>query len=255
MKTLIITILIWTSLTGFPPGEPSKACTFTAPETLHLAEQLTHLLPEGMWRGKMANGKEAAFQFQPSGEALWFTYGSRGLENLEGYIWHISSLSKASAMLELYAKNGAKAYSFEVEGDCQSLVLEDKGSGKTVLRHEHGSPEVQLERLRAALSGSWENTIYPFDIKDLEGAYLKYRFYDTGKMERLCGASGQMIKDRGEWTLSNDGKHLIMQFEDGTKAVAEIKHLDIDEMVLTHVLACTDQRFATGLKDFFFNRH
>ncbi len=257
MKTFIISTLLLCSLSlALPQAAFSKACTFTASETLHLAEQLTHILPEGMWRGKMQNGKEAAFQFQYSGEVFWFTHGKAGLEAFDDYYWHISPLGQESALLELYSKHGNKAYAFELGGDCQNLVMEDNDNrAKTVLRHENGQPEFNLDRMRAQLSGSWENTIYPFELKGIEGAYLKYRFYGTGKMERVCGATGQVINDRGDWALSNDGQHLIMRFEDGTNAVAEIKHLDIDEMVLTHVLSCQDQRFTTGMKDFFFNRH
>ena len=256
MKTLFLTTLLvcWGAFSFSAPISIEENCSFVTSETLTLAQQLLYTLPEGMWRGTTRDGKEAAIQFTDSGEAYWFTFGRRGITDFQDYQWFVYAPTAETAVLELQKENGQATYAFEVKAECQSISLYNLQTGaQLVLGHDPASSEASLLEMKEMLDGKWENNTYPFDIKGIDGAYLKYRFYGTGKMERLCGTPEQTIRAVGEWHLSNDGQLLIMTFDDDATVIAEIKHLDMDELVLTHVLACEDERFATGRKDFFFN--
>ncbi|MCB0571831.1 MAG: hypothetical protein KDC66_18820 [Phaeodactylibacter sp.] len=257
MKTLLLsTLLVCLGANAISSTLPTENCAFVVSETLTLADQLVYTLPDGMWRGDARNGIETVIQFEPSGKAFWFAYGKEGLSGLNRYQWVVYGPSTETAMLELRDENGRTAYTFEVEAQCQSISLDNLRTGALLkLNHDQGCPEANLEGMERMLNGKWENNTYPFEIKGIEGAYLKYRFFENGKLERLCGSADKNIHAGGQWQLANDGRHVVMSFEDGSTVVAEIKHLDMDELVLSHVLACEDQRFATREKDFFFNRN
>lgn len=257
MKTLLLsTLLVCLGVNVFSSTLPKEECSFVVSETLTLAEQLLVTLPEGMWRGETREGSEAALQFEPSGKAYWLSFGREGLSGLEHYDWSVYAPTPGTAVLELHGENGKISYVFEVEAQCESISLDNLYTGARLrLNHDHGRSPAAVNSMKKMLDGRWENNTYPFEIRDIEGAYLKYRFFAGGRMERLCGSAEKNIRAAGDWELSNDGRHIIMSFDDGSTVVAEVKHLDLDELVLTHVLSCEDQRFATGRRDFFFNRN
>lgn len=256
MKTLMLsalTVCIGLVFSAFATGDTS--CAFNLNGNLTLSAQLYQALPDGVWVGAAKGGKEAVLQFHASGKADWFTYGRNGLSDYREFTWSVQSLGDDEARLELSDRDGRRQLSFEVEPACQGMTLTENGKGIFLsLEHETPTSIAEYRQKENLLAGKWENTTYPFDLKSMEGAYLKYAFYKSGKFERMLGCADRNIKESGQWWLAKDGQHLVMRLDDGQTTVAEVKYLEMDELVLQHVLACDDKDFNTGEKDFFFNR-
>lgn len=256
MKTLTLSMLMACYSFVFSAfASADSSCAFDTNENLTLTTQLNRALPDGIWAGNTQNGQEAVLQFHPSGTADWFSYNGKGLMGYQDYTWSVTPVNEEEARLELTASDFSKTLAFQVETDCQSLKLADLGQGVVLaLEHESADSKAQRSQKESMLAARWENTTYPFDLQSMEGAYLKYNFLKNGRFERTLGCASRNIKDAGEWWLAKDGQHLVMRMDSGETTVAEIKYLELDEMVLKHVLNCEDKDFATGDKDFFFNR-
>lgn len=231
------------------------SCAFDLNENLTLTHQLYRSLPDGVWTAETQNGQKAVLQFHPSGTADWFTSNAKGLSGYKDFTWAVIPISEEEARLELTANDHSESFTFEVEPACQSLKLSEPDRG-FFLRLEHETAESKAVRSQkeTLLAARWENTTYPFDLKSMEGAYLKYNFQKNGRFERMLGCASRNIKEAGDWWLAKDGLHLVMRLDNGETTVAEIKYLEMDEMVLKHVLNCEERDFATGDRDFFFNR-
>ena len=256
MKNLILGMLLACfSFALFASATVDSSCAFDINQNLTLTTQLQRALPDGIWAGKTQNGQEAILQFRTSGTVDWFTFSRNGLTGYQDYIWMVTPVSENEARLELTASDHSRRFIFQVETACQSLKLTSFNQGIALsLEHESSDSKARRNQKENMLAGKWENTTYPFDMKSIEGAYLKYSFHNNGRFERMLGCANQYIKDAGEWWLAKDGQHLVMRLDSGETTVAEIKYLELDEMVLQHILNCEDKSFATGDRDFFFNR-
>ena len=256
MKTLIIgTFLACFGLTFSVSASPDTSCAFDLNENLTLTTQLHKALPGGIWSSDAPVGQEIVLQFYDSGTADWFTYNTNGLCAYKGYSWSVIPVNENEVRLELSARDNSRHLTFEVEIACHSITLTDRAEGLSLaLKYESTGTDAQHHNKEQILAGKWENTTYPFDLRSIEGAYLKYSFHNNGRFDRLLGCAGRNIKESGEWWLAKDGQHLVMRLDNGETTIAEIKYLELDEMVLHHVLSCEDRNFATGDKDFFFNR-
>lgn len=158
---------------------------------------------------------------------------------------------------------------------CGSLVLEDVQTGQQQLLevafttagitlstctgslHIRKQPQMEsaAQKAKEGVQGKWENTTYPFDNATENGmAYLRYQFRPNGTFERALGMGETTTSEAGEWAISQDGKRLILTFEQGGITVASLKYLEFDELVLEHTLTCEDPLFATASRDFYFNR-
>ena len=256
MKNLILGMLLACLSFAFSAfATADSSCAFDVNENLTLTTQLQRALPDGLWAGSTQSGQKAILQFRTSGTADWFTFDSNGLTAYQDFAWSVTPVNEDEARLELTATDYSTYFIFQVETACQSLKLTSLNRDMALsLEHESSDSKAQRSQKENMLSGKWENTTYPFDIQSMEGAYLKYNFYNNGRFERLLGCRKQNIKDAGDWWLAKDGQHLVMRLDSGETTVAEIKYLELDEMVLQHILNCEDRSFATGDKDFFFNR-
>ena len=256
MKTLMPSMLLACLSFVFPAlAEVDSSCAFNLDDNLTLTTQLQRALPNGKWVSDMQNGQETVLQFHTSGTADWFTFNENGLSGYKNFTWTVTPLGDDQAQLVLAARDYSQRLVFEVKPACQSLKLTEVHNGFALtLEHESAESKARRTQKESILAASWENTTYPFDLKSMDGAYLKYCFHSNGRFERMLGDSRQNIKSNGEWWLDKDGQHLVMRFESGETTVAEIKYLELDEMVLQHVLNCENRDFATGNKDFFFNR-
>lgn len=254
MKTLTYSMLLACfsfAYSAFASGDSS--CAFNLNENLTLTTRLYQALPEGMWVGNTQDGRKAMLQFHTSGAADWFTFDGKGMSAYKDFTWAVRSVNDDEAKLELTAAGGSGNFVFQVETGCHNLTLTDS-SEDIALTLEYESADSRARQKENILAGRWENNTYPFDLGPLEGAYLKYNFDKNGRFLRMLGCANRNIKEAGEWRLANDGQHLVMRFDSGETTVAEIKYLELDEMVLHHVLNCEDSDFATGDRDFFFNR-
>lgn len=256
MKTLTLSMLLvclTIVFSGFASADSS--CAFELNANLTLSNQLYRALPDGMWAGKAQDGHDVVLQFHPSGTADWFTSNGSSLSGYQNYSWAVLPVGEEDARLELTANDEAGRLTFQVETACQTLKLTGLHSGIALtLEHETAESKARHRQKERLLAAKWENTTYPFDLTSMEGAYLKYNFRTDGRFERLLGCTSRNLQEAGDWWLAKDGEHLVMQFDTGETTVAKIKYLEMDEMVLQHVLHCEDQSFVTGDKDFFFNR-
>lgn len=256
MKTLALSVLMACFSYVFSASSSAdSSCAFDLDEDLTLATQLYRALPDGIWTGLMQDGSEAVLQFHASGKADWFTYGKNGLSGFDGFTWAVRPLNEDEARLELVNRDNSKQLSFAVEIACQSMELAEASNGISLfLKHGSSASNAAYRKKETLLAGKWENTTYPFDLKSIEGAYLKYTFHKNGKFERMLGCADRNIRESGQWWLAKEGQHLVMRLDNGETTVAEIKHVEMDELVLKHILYCEDKAFTTGERDFFFNR-
>ncbi len=116
----------------------------------------------------------------------------------------------------------------------------------------------QAARMHAALTGRWENTLYPFEQNGssiLAGAFLSYNFRADGTYVKTLSGAGKRIEENGRWEVSPDGA-MIFLFEAGDviPETIRIKYIEADELVLEHALKCDDPGFCTHLKSFYFNK-
>ena len=256
MKTLTLSMLLACFIivfSGFASADTS--CAFDLNTNLTLSNQLHRALPDGVWAGKAQNGRDVVLQFHPSGTADWFTADGSNLSGYQNFSWAVLPVNEEEAKLELAAIGQFSHHTFQVKTDCQTLKLTDLHSGMSLtLKHETAESKARHNQKETLLAAKWENTTYPFDLKSMEGAYLKYSFLPNGRFERRLGCASRNIRESGEWWLAKDGQHLVMRFDRGETTVAKIKYLEMDEMVLQHVLNCEDKSFVTSEKNFFFNR-
>lgn len=256
MKTLTFSMLL--ACFGFVYSAFASAdssCAFDLNENLTLTTQLHNALPAGIWVGNTEDGREAVLQFHHSGTADWFTFEGERMSAYEAYSWAVISIGEDEAKLELTARDHTKHLAFQVKTGCYSLMLADTFKGISLnLEYESTDSNARHSQKENMLAGRWENNTYPFDLESIEGAYLKYNFGKNGRFERLLGCANRNRKEAGEWWLAKDGQHLVMRLDSGETTVAEIKYLEMDEMVLHHVLTCEERDFTTGDRDFFFNR-
>ena len=112
-----------------------------------------------------------------------------------------------------------------------------------------------------SLIGSWENSIYPFEVqaengtrKQMEGAFLKYYFNENGTYKKVMGTREKKIEEFGSWEVSEDASTLVITSDCTATQSIKIKYLQLDELVLEQSLKSTEVDFCTGVKDFFFNK-
>jgi len=264
MKTLTFGLwLACISMLHAQLNAKSSDCTFGIQGESSPASQISANLPSGLWTGYNQSGEEVSLQFFESGLAHWFTHcRERSEKKARLFNWECqTSQNPEGTDLVLWDWSTGQKMIFEVETDCSSIQLESKNRTRALeLSYKAPASERRLNHLKRVIAGGWENTTYPFDYKpqeasQLEEAYLKYRFLPDGRFERQIGNQAKNIKESGSWMIAKDGAHLILTFEDGSVSVGEIKYLEMDEMVLQHLVSCQDATFNTIRKDFYFNRY
>ena len=110
--------------------------------------------------------------------------------------------------------------------------------------------------------------MYPFEIatasksennfgQEIEGAFLYYEFREDGTYIKAFGSNNEKVEETGKWNLSDNGSILFLHPSNDCQAQSQqvnIKHLQLDELVLEQSLNTRNTNFCTGLKDFYFNK-
>ncbi len=119
---------------------------------------------------------------------------------------------------------------------------------------------------KAIIVGRWENSLDAVEAdingKSISGGFLKYIFRENGTYSKVLGGAEVSIEEAGRWEVSEDGKQLLMystQMLNGqlhtVTEVANIKYLQMDEMVLEQHLRVADEQFSSEKRDFYFNKY
>lgn len=139
----------------------------------------------------------------------------------------------------------------------------EKVATPTVLRTKTEAEK----RAEFNLIGSWEHFLQPFSLvsadakgqtncEPVEGAYLKLTFRKDGIYKRIMNNGRIKLEESGHWELSPDGNTLFLHAAKGNEIQAlQIKHLQMDELVLEHALQSAQVNFCIDQQDFFFNRN
>jgi len=259
MKTLISGVLLMALSMLSYPQSALATCAFPVETESMLISQLNSCLPKGIWESKSSTAEKNALHFYESGQVHWFTFTSDEQMALNTYDWKVVNDANGHSML-LFTNESEQHY-FEVEVACSSLALTETscGSIRLDLQYENALPKAAYSQQQNMLEGQWGNTITPVKVKvssdqQTEQVYLKYRFLPNGAFVRLLGSDKLSIRDTGHWMLAKDGKHLILQFDNGKMAVSSLKYISMDELVLQHMLQSPNEHFIANRKDFFFNK-
>lgn len=235
-------------LFAFTPPPPDTESCIVAPI-------LTERLPNGVWLGETNNGKDYSVVFYENGLAQWQS-DAVAQDQIELFNWEAIPDASGCAFLQLTNIQTGTIDVYAVQVVCNQLQLIDTDFSKVTLKQVKGQ---NLERKQKMLSGNWGNTTYPFDIvrkhsPDMEEAYLQYEFHQDGSFVRYLGNATRNLVENGAYMMSEDGGYILLQFDSGCVTVIALKYLEVDELVLQHVLQCEDPVFTTGRKDFFFNK-
>ncbi len=116
-----------------------------------------------------------------------------------------------------------------------------------------------IANMRNTLVGKWQNPF--FEYKNANGS-LKFHFRGDGTYTKMLSGGEFLIKEEGNWEISNDGKHLIMRSQSVCEGelttrtqVATIKHLQLDELVLEQAVCVDGVTVSAEPKDFYFNKY
>jgi len=258
MKTLISsTLLVALCLFGYPTTA-TAACAFPSTTESSLICRLNRGLPQAVWQVQGPNSSASSLHFYDSGQVYWFKGSNGTLTDINIFDWEIIVGQFGQPMLRF--TNASGQHLFEIETACNEIGLIQQQSGaELLLQKVDAMPEQLHARQKQNISGQWGNTLNPLQVKvaaqkEAVNAYLKYDFSPDGKFVRYLGNEKMSIKSTGNWMLAKDGKHLILQFDDGKVALSKLKYLSMDEMVLEHTLQSPNEHFITNRKDFFFNR-
>jgi hypothetical protein len=129
----------------------------------------------------------------------------------------------------------------------------------------HDSAEAtKVSAVQASLVGRWESPNFMLEdgnnVRDTNGRSLKYDFRADGTYTKVLGGAEVQVEEQGTWSLSKDGKQLIMKSKtlcDGQLVtnIANIKHLVMDEMVLEQTLCVAGTVVNTAPKSLYFNKY
>ena len=239
------------------PAISAAACTFQ--NNSELVSELVTGLPKGIWETNGNSSVLYALHFYEEGTVDWFEFLPSGEMKFKTFNWLV--VPSGNNMPKLWMSNQCEAFTFSIEAACHTLGLKALEQGLSLqLQRAEAMPIDAKKQKLDLVTGNWENTLYPIKVKtalpqqDIENAYLKYEFKEDGILIRKLVNRTFSIKDKGSWSISRDGKHIIMRMDEGKVAVASLKYVNMDELVLTHLLFCDNDRFATDTKDFYFNR-
>ena len=130
---------------------------------------------------------------------------------------------------------------------------------------------MQKERLRL-LAGMWVNTHPNLKLESpcgeaemlhVKHAEVQYDFQEDGTFHKVLTSRVDpdlRLEETGRWKVSADGKelHLFRTTADGDLLVtqADIKYVELDELVLSHPVASIGEREVLNADtDLFFNKH
>lgn len=230
-----------------PPEVPESSCI--------VAPVLTQRLPGGSWQGQDTAGEAITVIFYRNGLAQWSHAGASSA-SVELYDWQAIAGNEGCAFLKLTDKQSGQASTYVVDLVSNQLQLVADGASKVVLKQVKVEKEYERRRM---LNGSWGNTTYPFEVSrerapDMKKAFLQYRFSEDGSFVRQLGNQKREIQEEGTYLVSDDNDYVLLLFDNGCITVVALKYLQLDELVLQHVLRCEDPAFSTGRKDFYFNK-
>jgi hypothetical protein len=252
MKTLFLTTLyLGFSIAVLASVDPS----LPKPESCLVAPVLAKHLPNGIWSGTNADGQKLSIVFYENGVAQW-NEGNGQAPKVALYDWEVIPGVGGCAFLQMTDQASGAAYSYAVDVECNQIqLIATNFSSHSLQQVKAGN----AEQRRQLLSGAWGNTTYPFDVSrrkapDMEDAYLQYQFFKDGSFVRKLGNRNRQLEETGTYLVSDDGHYVLLQFDEGCITVVALKYLQLDELVLQHVLRCEDPVFATGRKDFYFNK-
>lgn len=252
MKTLFLTTLYlgfgFVVLASADPSPPK-------PESCLVAPVLAKHLPDGVWLGTSADGQELSVVFYENGVAQW-NKGTNRAPEVALYGWEVIPGVGGCAFLQMRHQVSGTERSYAVNVECNQIQLIAADFSSQSLKQvkvQNGAKQKQL------LSGAWGNSTYPFEVArqnatDMKQAYLQYNFFEDGTFVRNLGNQKRQVKEAGTYLMSDDGHYVLLQFDEGCVTVVALKYLQLDELVLQHVLRCEDPAFATGRKDFYFNK-
>jgi len=225
------------------------------PESCIVAPVLSQRLPAGVWLGKADSGASMTIVFYENGLAQW-NLNADQQNSTTLYHWETIPGAGGCAYLRLTNRESGATSNFAVDVICNRLQLIGTDFSSIALEQVKRQEGEQKRRL---LNGAWGNTTYPFEVSrqrapDMKQAYLQYQFSEDGTFVRKLGNQKHKIQETGTYLVSDDGDYLLLQFDEGCVTVVALKYLRLDELVLQHVLRCEDPAFATGRKDFYFNK-
>lgn len=234
-------------------------------ENLSLLEKVRSNLATGFWTATVKGSDEKTLiQFHESGRVDWITSSrEKGTSHKFGN-WQLHFTGKTPFLI-LKNEVATSALYFELERTCNGALLTNQANFSTIqLVHKMEEATAEIKAVKAGLTGNWSNAVYPFDIakkknamgtrKAMPGAFLQLSFQLDGTYFKKYGNKKSRIIEKGEWTVSKNGKYLFLTGENGV-SVAKIQHLDLDEVVLEWQLENPQNTdFATVQKSFAFIR-
>jgi hypothetical protein len=205
------------------------------------------------WADEPASGYSSIYHFNKKADELF---------------WKIE-LRHGQPFLLIINKNGKKQR-YQLQFVARQWQWINLATGEARALNSPLSDEVN--RLKNKLVGIWSSSVFSNQvIQDLASAgetsvmtaLLEYDFKANGQFTKTIYLNKEVKnKIQGEWQLSEDGKYVLLQFQDKDGTYygfsAEIKYFFYDELVLNHPsINPTDWEAMTEVAwhSFFFNKH
>ncbi len=276
MKRILIT-LITLSLCGLVSSQamPTDNCRKfpgKARGSDAMKYQVEADLLQGVWTVGHGDQLSEMLSFDASGRAVRheaFADGQHfGTDQLR---WSVQLINH-EPVLTLVEEGGSTLESYQVDQTCDGVVLTDLTTGqRTEYAYSRPDRMRKLNRL-SQLAGQWVNTQPDLMLRPIcedgrtvriELAEVRYTFREDGTFAKLISSRKDpalRYAETGQWTVSADGKHLILHQQDESGEMislfAPIKHLEMDEMVLGIPAASMGEHQVANLDaDLFFNKN
>lgn len=115
------------------------------------------------------------------------------------------------------------------------------------------------------LEGKWQVTVNADELPqpareenaapDEAGfAVITYRFSHDGALSRSIQRGDARWEERGEWSLSEDGRYILFRFADKPAEKAEIKYIESDEMVLAQASVANGSNLQNEVRQLYFSK-
>ena len=271
MKALLILLLSLMSFGYLSAGQfddfDSTNCRSNLKKidpNLPQVEQVRMDLITGSW--KSSQSKKANWTFDREGQLHIITQEPDGAYSSVNCNWQVSE-QESFTILYISKEGTALNARYFVEQTCDGIELENIDSEEQLNLEFNKPADVMRKQYASMINGHWENTLNSKQIAAIDHfnevqerpkrATIALDFYSDGTFVQTleCQEAGMNEEERGQWTISKDGRFLLLTSLSGQKEnrVIPIRYLELDELVLTQVLPMSEE--VAPSQGFYFNKY
>ncbi|MCC6689658.1 MAG: hypothetical protein IT268_11475 [Saprospiraceae bacterium] len=205
------------------------------------------------------------FIFEKNGKLFIFNETTERGITVDEKKWRLMDF-EGEVYLVFEGNSKGKDELFRMNQTCDGMELKNAKTGK-LMAFEYKSLK-QSAINKSELVGNWTTTQYPFEIaqrfdqpgtfEPVRGAFVSLDLNDNGSYTRSYGGEVKSFSEHGTWTLSRDGKYIVLassnrKFGENNLQAIEIQKLNNNKLVVRSAISANNlTAYTTGTKLFHF---